>query len=196
MPQFMAELAGREGIAALALEFIVLTCVRTADVRTARWDHVDRAACVWVIPKFSKTAREHRVPLSGRALAVLDKVADIVRNIGGQVAQSEFIFPNDVTGAALSENAMLAVIKRMGRKGKVTPHGFRSSFRDWAREQTNFPRELAELSLGHTVGSKVERAYARGDALQKRFLVMQAWADFCSRSVADQSKVVPTQGRV
>jgi integrase len=109
------------------------------------------------------------------------------------VAQSEFVFPNDVTGAALSENAMLAVIKRMGSKGSMTTHGFRSTFRDWAREKTSFPRELSELSLGHTVGSKVERAYARGDALAKRVAIMQAWADFCAKP-RQPGKVIPLHG--
>ena len=150
-------------------------------MRAAKWDHIDRPERVWIIPKFSKTNKEHRVPLSKQALAVLDKVQDMARRIGGSVGQSEFVFPNDVTGAGLSENAMLALIKRMGRKGQITSHGFRSTFRDWAREQTNFPRELAEMSLGHIVGSKVERAYARGDALKKRFGIMQTWADYCGR---------------
>jgi integrase len=195
MADFMVKLRARNGVGSLALEFLILTCVRTADVRRGQWDQIDRAAKVWVIPKFSKTGREHRVPLCRQALAVLDKVRGITKAIEGRVAQSEFIFPNDRTGKALSENALLAVIERAGLKGKVTSHGFRSSFRDWAREQTNFPRELSEMSLGHMVGSKVERAYARGDALQKRFRIIQAWADFCGQPVVDRGEVVPMQER-
>jgi hypothetical protein len=105
------------------------------------------------------------------------------------VAKSEFAFPNDVAGDRLSENALLAVIERMGRKGTTTTHGFRSTFRTWALEQTSFPWELAELSLGHTVGSKVERAYARGDAFQKRRAIMDAWARHCEPS-GEGDKVV------
>ena len=197
VPGFMVTLRSRSGIASLALEFLVLTGVRTVDVRKATWDDIDRKNRVWSIPKFSKTGREHRVPLSDRALAVLDKVKAIVRDIGGGVGRSKFVFPNDVTGAALSENAMLAVINRMGFKEKTSAHGFRSSFRDWAGERTNFPRELAEMSIGHTVGSKVERAYARGDALAKRVAIMKAWADFCSKPPAKRTgNVTPIHAQV
>jgi integrase len=181
MPVFMAKLRERKGMAALALEFAILTCVRTADVRNAKRKDVDRAGKIWVIPAFSKTAVEHKVPLSNAVLAVFDKARAMAKEIGGQVGASEFLFPNDVTGARLSENAMLAVLDRMGRKGAMTTHGCRSSFRTWAQEQTNFPRELAEMSLGHTVGNKVERADARGDAFKKRIAIMQAWACFCER---------------
>jgi integrase len=167
MPAFMVALRERDGIASLALEFAILTLVRTADVRKAKWEDINRAARMWIIPKLSKTGREHRVPLSDAALVVLAKAQKIARDIGGKVGQSEYIFANDITGAALSENAMLAVLKRMGHKGSATTHGFRSSFRTWAQERTNFPWELAEMSLGHKVGTKVERAYARGDALKK-----------------------------
>jgi integrase len=179
IPAFMAELRQREGIGALALEFTILTCVRTADVRNAKHADVDRLSKTWAIASFSKTGARHVVPLSEAALAAFDKVRGIIAQIGRDVARSEYAFPNDVTGAPLSENAMLAVLNRMGRKGVATTHGFRSSFRSWAQEQTNFPWELAEMSLGHRVGSKVERAYARGDALEKRFSIMEAWARYC-----------------
>lgn len=187
MPAFMAALRGRRGMAALALEFAILTCVRTADVRNMKHADVDRAAATWTIPAFSKTAAEHRVPLSIPALAVFDKARAMAREIGDKVGRSEFAFPNDVTGARLSENAMLAVLDRMGRKGAMTTHGCRSSFRTWAQEQTNFPWELAEMSLGHKVGSKVERAYARGDALKKRIAIMQAWANFLDKPPGNAS---------
>ena len=166
MPAFIAELRERRGMAALALEFTVLTCVRTSDVRNARHVHVDRVRRIWIIPAFSKTGVEHRVPLSTAAVAVFEKAQAMASAIGGGVASSELLFPNDITGARLSENAMLAVLDRMGRKGAMTTHGCRSSFRTSAQEQTNFPWELAEMSLGHKVGNKVERAYARGDAFE------------------------------
>jgi integrase len=181
MPAFLAELRTRQGMGAVALEFAILTCVRTADVRNAKCANVDRAAATWTIPTFSKTGKEHRVPLSTAAFAVFDKARSLAAGIGGKVEASEFLFPNDVTGACLSENAMLAVLDRMGRKGEMTTHGCRSSFRTWALEQTNFPWELAELTLGHTVGTKVEQAYARGNAFQKRGAIMEAWANFCDR---------------
>ena len=195
VPAFIADLRSRNGTSSLALEFLILTCVRTADVRRAKWEHMDRSQRLWIIPKFSKTEREHRVPLSGQALAVLDKVQAITRSIGGQVAQSEFVFPNDRTGKPFLKNALLQLIKRMGRKADATPHGFRSAFRTWAAEQTNFPWDLAELTLGHVVGTAVERAYLRGDALQKRFAIMRAWSEFCNRPVGEKSKVLPMQGR-
>jgi integrase len=195
MPDFMAELREqRKGMAALALEFAILTCVRTADVRKARWDHIDRSARMWTIPEFSKTHREHRVPLSKAAMAVLDKAEQIACDVGGAIQQSGFLFPNDVTGAALSENAMLAVLERMGRKGAMTTHGCRASFRTWAQERTSFAWELCEMSLGHVVGEKVERAYARGDALKKRYAIMETWAGFLAKP-DKTGKVIPLQTR-
>lgn len=189
MPTFMAELRQRQGMAALALEFAVLTCVRSADVRNARVVDIDTAAKIWTIPEFSKTHKEHRVPLSDAAMTVFAKARALADGIGGAAGGSEFAFVNDVTGARLSENAMLEVLKRMKRNADATTHGFRSTFRTWALEQTSFPWELAEMSLGHTVGSKVERAYARGDAFKKRVAIMQAWANFCERP-ASAGKVI------
>ncbi len=192
MPAFLADLRARQGMAALALEFAILTCVRTADVLNARHADIDHTAAMWIIPALSKTGREHRVPLSTAALAVFDKARTMVQEIGAKVVRSEYAFPNDITGARLSVNAMLAVLDRMGRKRAATTHGFRSTFRTWAQEQTSFPWELAEMSLGHKVGTKVERAYARGDAFQKRIAIMTAWANFCDRP-QQGGKVVPMQ---
>jgi integrase len=194
MPAFAAELRKRQGVAALALEFAILTAVRTSDVRNAKWEHIDRTDRMWVIPQMSKTHKEHRVPLSTAAFAVLDKIETMTRGIGGVVGKSEFVFPNDVSGDALSENAMLSVINRMGRKGAMTTHGCRSSFRDWALEQTNFPWELAEISLGHKVGTKTERAYARGSAFAKRVAIMQSWANFIAKPKA-AGKVIALRSR-
>jgi integrase len=182
MPGFMVELREkRKGMAALALEFAILTCVRTADVRNAKHVDIDPSTRTWTIAAYSKTGVAHRVPLSTAALAVFDKAQNIAKEIGGNVAASAYAFPNDVTGDRLSENALLAVLKRMGRKGAMTTHGCRASFRTWAQEQTNFPWEVAEMALGHKVGTKVERAYARGDALKKRIAIMQQWATFLAR---------------
>ena len=194
MADFMAKLRGLRGMAALALEFTILSCVRSGDVINAKHSDVDRATRVWTIPAFSKTGAEHKVPLSSSALAVFDKARKIADGISGKIAASEFIFPNDVSGRPLSRNALLAVIDRLGFKGAATAHGFRASFRTWAQEQTNFPWELSEMALGHTVGTKVERAYARGDAFKKRVAIMQAWADYCSRP-QQPGKVIPLQSR-
>jgi integrase len=172
MPAFMAELRERDGIAAIALEFAILTVVRTSDVRFAKRAHVNYAEHRWNIPSLSKTGLPHRVPLSDMALAALRKAERKTAEIGGTVAESEYLFPNESTGAALSENAMLALLARMGRKGVMTTHGCRATFRTWAQENSNFPWELCEISLGHKVGTNVERAYARGDALKKRVAIM------------------------
>jgi integrase len=192
MPAFVAQLRERKAMAALALEFTALTCVRASDVCNAKWADIDRADGTWTIPRLSKTAREHRVPLADAALAVLDKAQQIARGIGGAVGRSDYVFPNDVTGAALSTGSMWALLSRMGMKSQTSVHGLRAAFRTWAQEQTNFPWELAEMTLGHTVGSRVERAYARGSALQKRVAIMQAWARFLAEP-PQPGKVIPLQ---
>jgi integrase len=181
MPAFLAELRRRTGMAALALEFAILTCVRTADVRNAKRAEVDLRAKTWTIRALSKTGKEHRVPLSDAAVAAFEKAHTIAHEIGGGVRRSELAFPNDVTGARLSENAMLAVLDRMGRRGQMTTHGCRSTFRTWAQEMTSYPWEVAEMALGHAVGTKVERAYARGDALNKRVAIMGSWANYLAK---------------
>ena len=131
-----------------------------------------------------KAGREHRVPLSAPAIAVLEQMK--------KIRESDFVFPGGKKGKPLSNMAMLAVLKRMDR-GELTAHGFRSSFRDWAAERTNFPHEVAEMALAHSVENKVEAAYRRGDLFQKRRQLMEAWARFCvtARSQAD---VVPISG--
>jgi integrase len=171
MGTFMERLRQREGIGALALEFTVLTCARTAETLGATWDEIDLDEKVWIVPgKRIKAGKEHRVPLSKAALAVLHKVRSITGKIGGAVGNSKFIFPNDRTGGKMSPNALLALLKRMNRSD-VTVHGFRSAFRDWVSEATNFPNDAAELALAHKVADKVE---AR---LSARLHVQQAAAD-------------------
>jgi integrase len=141
---------------------------------------------VWVIPEARmKAGREHRVPLSGPALAILKKM--------NEVRESDFVLPGGRKGKPLSNMAALALLKRIGRND-LTTHGFRSSFRDWAAERTNFPREVVEMALAHTIENKVEAAYRRGDLFQKRRQLMEAWARFCS-TPAQPAEIVPISSR-
>ena len=177
IPAFVAWLRERDAVAALALEFAILTAARSGEVLGARWPEIDFDARVWTIPaKRMKSGREYRVPLSESALAILEKF--------GEARVSEFIFPGQGAGRPLSE----MVLRRMLRRDAdvVTVHGFRSSFRDWAGNETHFPRELAEAALAHVVGDKAEQAYRRSDALEKRRALMEAWAQWCEpREAAD-----------
>jgi len=177
VPAFVARLREREAVAALALEFSILTAARSGEVLGARWSEVDLDARVWTIPaKRMKAGREHRAPLSESALAVLEKF--------GEARVSEFIFPGQGAGRPLSEMALRRMLRRDA--DVVTVHGFRSSFRDWAGNETHFPRELAEAALAHVVGDKAEQAYRRSDALEKRRTLMEAWAQWCEpREAAD-----------
>ena len=173
VPAFMTDLRERPALAALALEFTILTAARSNEVFGARWDEIDRKAKVWIVPADRmKAGREHRVPLSAPALAVLDK-AEAVRGDG------DLVFPGQKKGRPLSVMAMDMLLRRM--KLDVTVHGFRSSFRDWFGEATTFPRDLAEQALAHVVGDETERAYRRGDALEKRRKLMDAWAAHLAR---------------
>jgi integrase len=186
LADFSLALRSQEGIAARALEFLILTAARTGEVIGARWDEVDLEEKIWVVPAARmKAGREHRVPLSAAAVAVLEEMK--------QIRESEFVFPGGKKGKPLSNMAMLAVLKRMDR-GELTAHGFRSSFRDWAAERTHFPREVAEMALAHTVGDKVEAAYRRGDLFQKRRQIMEAWARFCV-TTRSQAEVVTINRR-
>ena len=185
---FMLELQGREGMAALALEFTILTAARTGEVLGAKWTEIDTDRAVWSVPaERMKGRREHRVPLSRVALAVLERA----RQAG---EGSEFVFPNTGRGQPLSNMAMLKMMERMGRP-ELTTHGFRSTFRDWAAEQTAFPSEVAEAALAHAIGDKTEAAYRRGDLFEKRRRLMDAWAAFCTTAPAEHGKVVSLQGR-
>lgn len=174
LPSFVAQLREREAVAALALEFAILTAARSGEVRGARWSEIDLAAKTWTVPAGRmKAGREHRVPLSGRAIEVLEAVKPLAT--GANLA-AQYVFPGPAKGKPLSENAFAMLLKRM--KADVTAHGFRSSFRDWAGEVSTFPREVAEAALAHTVGDATERAYRRGDALEKRRKLMEAWAGY------------------
>jgi len=169
---FVAKLREQEGTGARCLEFVIVTCVRTSEAIGARWSEIDLSKRLWIIPPDRmKAAREHRVPLSDRAIEILKALP---REKG-----SDWVFIGGRAGTNLSNMAMLALLKRMAR-GDLTVHGFRSTFRDWAAEQTNFPRDAAELALAHAVGDKVEAAYRRGDMFEKRRKLAQAWATYCS----------------
>jgi integrase len=172
VPAFVAELRQREAVAAMALEFCILNASRSGEVLGARWDEINRETRTWTIPaERMKAGREHRVPLTDRALAILDR-AETIRS-------SEYVFPGQKRGRPLSIMAMEMQLRRM--KVPVTVHGFRSSFRDWAGECTNVPREIAEMALAHVVGDATERAYRRGDALEKRRTLLEEWSQFCGR---------------
>ena len=167
----MAQLREREATAALALEFCILTATRSGETLGARWFEVDMAAKVWTVPAARmKAARAHRIPLSDRAMAILEKLEP--------ARTGDFVFPGQRADKPLSNMAMEMVLRRMKMDG-VTVHGFRSAFRDWAGNETSFPREVAEAALSHVIGDKAEQAYRRGDALEKRRKLMAAWAQHC-----------------
>jgi integrase len=171
---FMRELKEAEGLGAMALQFTILTLVRTSEALNARMDELDLEKRLWAIPaERMKSRKEHRVPLSQPAI-------DIVRSFQ-QHQISDYLFPSPIGNKPLSNNAMLATIKRMGRKGEFTVHGMRSAFRDWAAEQTDVSREVAEAALAHTIPDAVERAYRRGDLFEKRSSLMDEWASYCMK---------------
>jgi integrase len=168
--------------AALALEFTILTAARSGEVLGARWDEFDLERAVWTVPaRRMKAGREHRVPLSGRALAIVKALR--------QAEGGELVFTGHKPGRPLSGMALEMLLRRM-KVDDVTVHGFRSAFRDWAAECTNFTNEVCEAALAHTVANKVEAAYRRGDLFEKRRKLMDAWAAFCSAPNA-AGKIVP-----
>jgi integrase len=169
VPEFIALVRKRDAIAALAIEFTILTATRTGEVLGATWDEIDFDAAIWTIPaKRMKASRVHRVPLSGRAIAIPKKLA--------KVRASDFVFPGRKKMRPLSNMSMEMILRRM-KTEDATIHGFRSSFRDWVGNVTHFPREVAEAALAHVVGDQAEQAYRRSDALDKRRALMEAWAD-------------------
>jgi integrase len=185
VPGFMVDLRRRESISARALEFTILSATRTSETIGAVWPEIDLKAKVWIIPPVRmKSDREHRVPLSDRSVEILK----------GLPREGKFVFPGGKKGKPLSNMAQLELLKGMIGNG-YTVHGFRSSFRDWCKEQTNFPREIAELALAHVVADKSEAAYSRGDALDKRRLLMAAWAKYCAIKPAKPGVVTPIRGR-
>lgn len=172
LPGFMAKLRGMDSISARALEFTILTAARTGETIGAKWAEIDFASKIWTIPgDRMKSGREHRVPLSDRVVSILETTP--------READNDFVFPGGRKGKGLSNMAMLELLR--GIRDDVTVHGFRSTFRDWAAEQTNFPRDLAEAALAHVLADKTEAAYRRGDALEKRRRLMTAWDRFAAQ---------------
>jgi integrase len=165
LPKFLVTLRDEATLSARALEFIILTAARTSEVIEAAWAEVNLAEKVWIVPAARmKSGREHRVPLSGAAMALLKS--------------GPFLFQR--SDRPLSKSAIPMMLERMGLN--ITVHGFRSTFRDWAAEQTDFPSEVVEMALAHAVGDKTEAAYRRGDLFDKRRRLMDAWAEFCEKT--------------
>jgi integrase len=174
VPEFIKDLRKEHGVAALALEFTILTAARTGEAIGATWDEIDKEARVWIVPgERMKAKREHRVPLSKRAMEILAAAE--------KLPHRDHIFPGR-DRRPMSNMAMLKTLERMKRED-LTVHGFRSSFRDWASESTTFPREVVEMALAHAIPDKVEAAYRRGDLFEKRRRLMDAWASFCEKPV-------------
>jgi integrase len=205
LPTFMADLRDREALAARALEFAILTAARTGEVIGATWAEVDLAAAVWTVPAVRmKAGKEHTVPLSPRAVAILEEVQPL--NTKGRADAA--LFPAS-DGGALSGMAMAMLIRRMhkseqgeGRPGwidrkeggrLITSHGFRSTFRDWAGEQSAFPREVIEHAMAHQLPDKAEASYARATLLPRRVKLMDAWADYCARPATAGGTVTPSR---
>jgi integrase len=181
LADFIAELREQEGIAPRALEFAILTAARTGEVIGAVWDEINLADRLWVIPpERMKGGREHRVPLSDPALAILRAMAAI--------RSGKHVFPGARVRRPISNTALLTTLQRIGR-GDLTVHGFRASFSTWVIEQTNFPTEVREMALAHTVGTAVERAYQRSDLFERRRQLAEAWTNFCT-TPADNDRVV------
>lgn len=173
VPEFLTRLRERDGMSPRALEFLILTATRTGETLGARWPEIDLNTKTWTIPAARmKAKREHRVPLTDRCIEILQEM---------QGLHDERVFPGR-GGCQLSDTSLLMLLRRM--RCPVVSHGFRSSFRDWCAERTNFPREVAEAALAHSLKDKSEAAYFRSDLFQKRRLLMEAWAEFCSRARA------------
>lgn len=180
MGRFWSDLIKQKGTAAMALQFAILTAARSGEVRGMKWSEFDRSAGIWTVPADRmKAGKAHRVPLSDEAVTLLEAMP--------KFEGKDHVFLA-TRGGPLSDMAMTQLMRRMGET--AVPHGFRSTFRDWAAERTNYPRDMAEMALAHTISNEVEAAYRRGDMLEKRRLMMQHWANFC-RIVHVPGEVVP-----
>lgn len=183
MHTFMQALRQHDNISALALEFLVLTATRTSEVIAAAWDEINLNEMIWTIPaNRMKAEKEHRIPLSNRCIEILNQAA-IMR-------QSDFVFPGGKANKGLS-NAAMDKLLQVTMRYECTVHGFRSTFRDWAGECTNYPRDLCEMALAHTIKDKAEAAYRRGDMLEKRRRMMDDWQKFCDTAIETDSDIIP-----
>jgi integrase len=188
VPAFLSLLREREGMSRLALEFAILTAARSGEVRGATWDEIDLEAALWTVPAARmKAGRAHVVPLSPAALDCL-KRAQALRT-APKPGEPDLIFPSPITGGPMSDMALTKLLRDLG--AGVTAHGFRSSFRDWASEETAFPGEVAEMALAHSIADKTEAAYRRGDLLAKRRGLMDAWGRYCTGEGAGVVRLVP-----
>jgi integrase len=179
--EFIGKLQESQSLGALALELCIITSARSGEILGMRWPEIDLDKMVWTVPAHRmKGAREHRVPLAARAVAILRQLE--------KTRTGEFVFPGQVRDKPLSDMAMEMVLRRM-KIQRATVHGFRSSFRDWAGNETSYPRDLIETALAHVIGDKAEQAYRRSDALEKRRKLMDDWAGYCSPSKANH--IVP-----
>jgi integrase len=189
MPEFLVELRRQQGIAARALEFTILCATRSAETLGARYNEINLIEKTWTIPSDRmKSGREHRVPLSDRAVAILQEMES------GRDLEGGFVFPGIRRGKPLSENAMYVRLQRMGRSD-LTVHGLRSTFRDWAAERTSYPNHVIEQALAHTIPNAVEAAYRRSDLFDLRVRLMQQWGDFCAAPTVE-GDVVPIRAAV
>lgn len=179
VPLFIKELKEKPGVSALALQFLILTACRTGEVIGALWSEIDFEAAIWTVPAVRmKSKRDHRVPLCAELVAILNAVPRVVNN--------PYIFFGQRQGRPISNLAMLQLMRGMGygvggNRGGYVPHGFRSSFRDWAGEESSFPRDVCEMALAHVIENRVEAAYRRGDLFDKRRKMMEEWAEWCFR---------------
>jgi integrase len=181
---FMVKLRQQTGVAARCLEFIILTAARLGEALGATWDEIDLQNKMWVVPGARmKAGKEHKVPLSTAAIAVLKEMAAI--------RQSEFVFPGSREGRPIGETAAWFLAKKVAGDSGLTVHGFRSTFRDWCAELTNYPNHVVEMALAHAIPDAVEAAYRRGDLYAKRERLMQVWSDYCAQSAAVSGTVVP-----
>jgi integrase len=185
LPAFLSSLRDRDAIAARALEFLILTAARTGEVIGARWNEIDLLNKTWTVPATRmKARREHRVPLSPRAFAILDEMQTARNSDDGD----SYVFPGRKPDQPLSNMAFLMLLRRM-QLDDLTVHGFRATFKTWASERTSFQNETAEAALAHIIGDKVEQAYRRGDLFDKRRRLMQQWATFCTAPAQAQGNV-------
>ena len=179
---FVQALRDKKGISPKALEFLILTATRSGEVLGAKWNEIDLGAKVWTIPaERMKAGREHRIPLSARAMTIIKEM------LAGR--QCDYVFPAPAGKKGMSNGALLAVIKGMPSYAAYVPHGFRSTFRDWAAETTTFANETLELALAHTIKDKAEAAYRRQDQLEKRTKLMEQWASYVDRPLNSVSVV-------
>ena len=188
----MAKLRTNESISAKALQFLILTAVRSGSVRAAEWSEIDLVNKLWIIPAaHTKTKQEHRVPLPPQAIELLDSLP--------RLADIPNVFPSP-RGGALSDMALSQITRGMKERSELTvavvPHGFRSTFRDWAAECTAYPDDIRKAASGHTVGDSVQQAYQRTDLLEKRRNLMRDWANFLDKaSTKASAKVIPIRGK-